>query len=78
MRGRYQGAYGLSFGIAASVAPLLGTFVLERLGTAWLWGGCLAIGLAVAIGQLALEPALTRLRTERLALRAAIPVAPET
>jgi MFS family permease len=71
MRGRYQAAYGLSFGLAGTVAPLLGAFVLERLGTAWLWGGCLALGLAVAIGQLAIEPALTRLRTERLALRAA-------
>jgi MFS family permease len=78
MRGRYQAAYGLSFGLAGTLAPLLGTFVLERLGTAWLWGGCLAIGLVVAIGQLALEPALTHLRTERLALRSAIPVAPET
>ena len=72
MRGRYQGAYGLSFGLAGFVAPLLGTFVFERLGTAWLWGGCLAIGLAVAVGMLALEPALTRLRTERLALRAEV------
>ena len=71
MRGRYQAAYGLSFGLAGTVAPLLGAFVFERLGTAWLWGGCLALGLAVAIGQLAIEPALTRLRTERLALRAA-------
>jgi len=78
MRGRYQGAYGLSFGLAGSVAPVLGTLVLERLGTPWLWGGCLVIGLAVAIGQLALEPALTRLRAERLALRATILVPPAT
>jgi MFS family permease len=69
MRGRYQGAYGLSFGLAGFCAPLIGTFVLQRFGAAALWLGCLALGLGVAVGHLMLEPALTRLRNERLALR---------
>jgi MFS family permease len=34
-----------------------------------LWWGCLAMGLVVAAGQLALAPALTRLRQERSGVR---------
>jgi len=66
MRGRYQGAYGLSFGLAAFLAPLIGTAVLQRFGGAALWLGCLAAGLLVTAGQLALAPSLRRLRRERL------------
>lgn len=71
MRGRYQGAYGLSFGVAGFGAPLLGTLVLQRFGAVALWTGCLALGGLVAIGQLLLAPRLTRLRERRLAERAA-------
>jgi MFS family permease len=67
MRGRYQGAYGLSFGLAAMGAPLAGTYVMERFGSAALWAGCLALGVSVAVGHLWLAPALTRLRRERAA-----------
>ena len=75
MRGRYQGAYGLSFGLAGFVAPLAGTFVLQRFGSAALWGGCLVLGALVAAAQLMLAPRLTRMREERLALRGTTPVA---
>jgi MFS family permease len=67
MRGRYQGAYGLSFGVAGFGAPLIGTAVLQRFGSAALWLGCLAVGLLVAVGHDLLGPRLTRLREERLA-----------
>jgi len=67
MRGRYQGAYGLSFGLAAFGAPLIGTFVLQHFGSRALWLGCLALGLVVSAGHVALAPRLTRLREERLA-----------
>ena len=66
-RGRYQGATGLSWGLAAAAGPLLGTFVLEHLGARVLWGGCLALGLAVALVHFVWTPALTRIRLERLA-----------
>jgi MFS family permease len=69
MRGRYQGAYGLTFGLAAFAAPLIGTSVLQRWGASALWLGCLALGLIVAAGHLALAPALTRLREERSGAR---------
>jgi MFS family permease len=70
MRGRYQGAYGLSFGLAGLCAPLIGTWTMQRLGAPALWLACLAMGLAVAIGHLLLAPRLTRLRQERLSARA--------
>ena len=69
MRGRYQGAYGLTFGLASFGAPLIGTFVLQRWGAAALWRGCFALGLVVAAGHLLLAPALTRLRAERSRVR---------
>jgi len=71
MRGRYQGAYGLSFGLAGFCAPLVGTAVMDRYGSSVLWAGCLALGLLVAGGHLLLAPRLTRLRDERLAARSA-------
>ena len=67
MRGRYQGAYGLSFGLAGFGAPLIGTYVLQHFGSRPLWLGCLALGVAVAAGHVALAPQLTRLREERIA-----------
>lgn len=65
IRGRYQGAYGLTFGLAAFSAPLIGTAVLERFGDAALWWGCLGLGIVVGIGHLLLAPRLTRLRELR-------------
>jgi MFS family permease len=70
MRGRYQGAYGLTFGVAGLCAPLIGTSVMQRFGAPVLWVGCLALGCAVAIGHLLLEPSLSRLRRERISARA--------
>ena len=67
MRGRYQGAYGLSFGLAGFGAPLIGTAVLQRWGSLALWSGCLIAGLLVAAGQMALAPRLRRLREQRSA-----------
>lgn len=67
MRGRYQGAYGLSFGLAGFGAPLIGTAVLQRWGSLALWTGCLVAGLIVALGQMALAPRLRRLREQRAA-----------
>jgi MFS family permease len=69
MRGRYQGAYGLSFGVAGFGAPLIGTAVLQHFGSRALWLGCLAAGLVVAAGHTALGPRLTRLREQRIAQR---------
>jgi MFS family permease len=62
LRGRYQGAFGLSFGAALFLAPVLGSLVMQRFGSAALWTASLALGLAVAAGQLVLSRALARAR----------------
>jgi MFS family permease len=72
LRGRYQGAYGLAFGLAVCLAPVLGTLALQRAGSVALWSGCLALGALVAVGQLALAPALGRARATRMAREEAI------
>jgi hypothetical protein len=56
-RGRYQGVYGMSWGMGSMLGPLLGSAVLESAGSAALWTSCLAIGLAVALGYLLTAPA---------------------
>ncbi len=68
VRGRYQGAYGLAFGLATCVAPALGTLVLQRLGSVALWSGCAALGLTIAGGHLLLGPTLRRARAARTAV----------
>lgn len=51
LRGRYQGAYSLSFGLAVCLAPAVGMAVLDHAGSRTLWLGCLATGLFVGVGQ---------------------------
>ncbi len=60
LRGRYQGAYSLSWGIASCIAPVLGPATLQALGARALWAGCLLIALVVALGQVALGRARDR------------------
>jgi MFS family permease len=52
LRGRYQGAFSMSWGVAFTIAPVLGGEVLTRFGGRALWTACLGIGLAVAAGHL--------------------------
>jgi MFS family permease len=56
LRGRYAGAYALAFGLGSVLAPLAGPLVLDRLGSRALWGGCLALATAVALGYALLRP----------------------
>jgi MFS family permease len=60
LRGRYQGVFSFGFGVAAAVSPIAGGWVLDRLGSATLWLGSLALGLLVAAGHLAAAPARDR------------------
>lgn len=48
LRGRYQGAFSLTWGIALVLGPILGTALFEWSPVA-LWGACLAIGLVAAL-----------------------------
>lgn len=49
LRGTYQGAYQLTWSIAACAGPLLGGTVLETLGGPTLWIGCAVVATAAAI-----------------------------
>jgi MFS family permease len=59
-RGRYQGVYTMSWGLASAVGPLAGAGVLEAWGPDALWTGCLVLGVAVAALLLATAPARRR------------------
>jgi MFS family permease len=60
LRGRYQGAFSMSWGIAFALAPLLAGEVMAAFGARTLWVGCLALGLALAGLHLAVGPARRR------------------
>ncbi len=55
-RGRYQGLFTMSWGLAAFAGPLIGPRVLEEAGPAALWAGCLAIGVIAAMGFATTRP----------------------
>ena len=54
MRGRYAGAWGMTYGLALIVGPALGTAVYAA-SPDLLWGGC--VGLGVLAAALLLSPA---------------------
>jgi MFS family permease len=60
LRGRYQGAFSMCWGLAFTLSPLVGGRLLARHGSATLWMACLAAGAAVAAGHLAAGPARRR------------------
>lgn len=60
LRGRYQGAFTMAWGLAFTLSPLLGGEVLHRFGGTALWLGCLAVGALVAALHLAAGPARRR------------------
>jgi MFS family permease len=60
LRGRYQGAFAMSWGLAFTLSPLLGGQVLHRFGGTVLWLGCLATGALTAALHLAAGPARRR------------------
>ncbi len=53
-RGRYAGAFGLSFGLAGFLAPIAGPALMQARGAPALWMACLLACAGVAAGQLAL------------------------
>ncbi|MCH0566068.1 MULTISPECIES: MFS transporter [unclassified Streptomyces] len=49
-RGRYQGMYTMSWSVAGLVAPLMSGTVIDRFGSAWLWGLTAAVGTVAGVG----------------------------
>ncbi|MCK6546224.1 MFS transporter [Myxococcota bacterium] len=63
LRGTYQGSSQVFHGLAVTIAPIVGTAVLGRWGSATLWVGCLVAALVAAAAFLALRgPAIARAR----------------
>ncbi len=60
LRGRYQGAFSMAWGVAFTVAPIAGGAVLARFGGRTLWIACFGAGALVALGHLAAAPARRR------------------
>lgn len=60
LRGRYQGVFSMSWGLAFTLSPLVGGEVLHNLGGKALWIGCLVVALAMAGGHLWAGPARRR------------------
>src|SRR5699024_10681692 len=65
LRGRYQGAFSLSWQLAGATAPVLGGLVREHAGNTALWLGCAVIGAVMAVAHLISGPARER-RAARL------------
>ncbi|HEX8700637.1 MAG TPA: MFS transporter [Myxococcaceae bacterium] len=60
LRGSYQGAYAMSWGLASCVAPAVGAWVLDHHGGSLLWGGCLLVGLLAAAWHMSIADARRR------------------
>ncbi len=54
-RGRYQGMFAMAYGIAGTLAPLLGPRLLAY-SPLLLWGSCFVLGLLAALGFRAMKP----------------------
>ena len=68
LRGLYQGIFGSAWGLAFFIGPLLGGWVFEHLGANLLWGGCLVLGLLLALGYLGIGiPAKRRMEKSTVA-----------
>jgi MFS family permease len=67
LRGRYQGAFAMVWGMSMALSPILGGQVIERFGAPALWVVCFALSVAVVIGHLMVAPG----RRRRLAATAA-------
>jgi len=80
LRGRYQGAYSMCFGVAFVVSPLAAGEAMQRLGPRTLWLLCFGVALVVAAAHLVTaEPrrrriaALTRSEREEAQIEAQPP-----
>lgn len=67
MRGRYQGASNMAWGLAACVGPMVGGGVLSHFGSATLWVACAVVMLLAAFAHKTLGPQLEATATARRA-----------
>jgi MFS family permease len=70
LRGRYQGAFALSWSLSHFLAPIIGGLVMGTLGGSWLWGGCAALGILVATAHFGIAGSRQRRMVELLGVKA--------
>jgi MFS family permease len=68
MRGRYMSVYWLGWGLARTLAPLIGGFLNDSIAPQAIWIGGLAIGLTSTFGLFLLN----RISTSRQAVSAEV------
>jgi MFS family permease len=62
LRGRYQGAFSMAWGVAFTVSPVAAGEVMQQFGARSLWLLCLVVATAVSIGHvITAEPRRKRL-----------------
>ncbi|GCE46008.1 putative MFS family arabinose efflux permease [Thermosporothrix hazakensis] len=66
LNGSYQGVHSAARSFATFTAPLIGGLVFEHLGPAYLWIGCLGMGLLVACCYLFLRALRARQQSHSL------------
>lgn len=71
LRGRYAGAFGVTYGVAYTITPLAGGALMGDGGAAAPWLAASAIAVAVAAGMLAIGPALEARRATARAVEVA-------
>lgn len=52
MRGRYMSIYGMTWGVAMAIAPLMGGYLNDNYGPLYIWLGGFTVGVASVIGFL--------------------------
>ena len=66
-RGAYQGAFGMTYSIAACIAPIAGSRGLATFGSAPFWSSCFVVSAAAGAGFVALGQARRASATQALA-----------
>ncbi|HEX7602118.1 MAG TPA: MFS transporter, partial [Polyangiaceae bacterium] len=62
-RGRFQGAFSITWSLAFMVSPLLGPRLVEATNLRTLWLACLVVGLGVAVAHLTVTSRLLAKRS---------------
>jgi MFS family permease len=66
MRGRYMGLYGLTWGVSFGIAPVIGGWLNDNVAPVAIWYAGMAMGLAAALGFLAMARSAGEARPARI------------
>lgn len=60
MRGRYMSIYGLTWGAAAGIGPVLGGLLSDNFGPVFIWYGGLVVGLISTLGFIVMALSISK------------------